>query len=56
MKINNLSKEDVLRSLVTSKNGLTEEEARKRLIEFGPNEIKEVKKTSLSMKFIKQFT
>ncbi len=56
MKINNLSKEDVLRSLVTSVNGLTEEEARKRLIEFGPNEIKEVKKSSLFMKFIKQFT
>jgi sodium/potassium-transporting ATPase subunit alpha len=56
MKINNLTKEQVLRSLVTSENGLTEEEAKKRFLEFGPNEITEVKKTSLFTKFLKQFT
>ncbi|MEW6416716.1 MAG: cation-transporting P-type ATPase [Nitrospirota bacterium] len=56
MKINNLTKEDVLRSLVTSESGLTEEEAKKRFLEFGPNEIKEVKKKSLFAKFLKQFT
>jgi sodium/potassium-transporting ATPase subunit alpha len=56
MKVNNLAKEDVLRSLVTSESGLTEEEAKKRFLEFGPNEIKEVKKKSLFTKFLKQFT
>jgi sodium/potassium-transporting ATPase subunit alpha len=56
MKINSLTEEEVLRSLVTSENGLTEEEARKRFLEFGPNEIKEVKKTSLFIKFLTQFT
>jgi sodium/potassium-transporting ATPase subunit alpha len=56
MKINNLAKEDVLRSLVTSESGLTEEEAKKRFLEFGPNEIKDVKKKSLFAKFLKQFT
>jgi len=56
MKINNLPKEEVLRSLVTSENGLTEEEAKKRFLEFGPNEIQEVKKKSLILRFISQFT
>lgn len=56
MKINNLKKEEVLRHLVTSEKGLSEEEARKRLLEFGPNEIKETKKTSLSIRFLRQFT
>src|SRR4030043_959565 len=56
MKINNLPKEEVLRSLVTSENGLTEEEAKKRFLEFGPNEIQEVKKKPLILRFISQFT
>ncbi|MGQ9570696.1 MAG: cation-translocating P-type ATPase [Thermodesulfovibrionales bacterium] len=56
MKINSLTKEEVFRSLVTSENGLTEEEAKRRFSEFGPNEIKEVEKTSLFIKFLKQFT
>ncbi|HAK89232.1 MAG TPA: ATPase [Nitrospiraceae bacterium] len=56
MKINNLTKEEVFRNLVTSENGLSEEEAKKRLSEFGPNEIKEAKKTSLSIRFFRQFT
>lgn len=56
MKINNLEKEEVLRNLVTSENGLTDEEAKRRFLEFGPNELKEVKKTPLSIRFLKQFT
>ena len=56
MKINNLAKEEVLRSLVTSENGLTEEEAKKRFLEFGPNEIQEVRKKPLILRFISQFT
>src|SRR4030043_1128855 len=56
MKINNLAKDEVLRSLVTTENGLTEEEAKKRFLEFGPNEIQEVKKKPLIFRFISQFT
>src|SRR4030043_638006 len=56
MKINNLAKDEVLRSLVTTENGLTEEEAKKRFLEFGPNEIQEVKKKPLLLRFISQFS
>ncbi|MDP2991839.1 MAG: HAD-IC family P-type ATPase [Deltaproteobacteria bacterium] len=56
MKINNLTKDEVLRHLLTSESGLTEEESKKRFLEFGPNEIREVRKTSLSIRFLKQFT
>ncbi|MBI4689548.1 MAG: cation-transporting P-type ATPase [Nitrospirae bacterium] len=56
MKIHNLTKEEVFRTLVTSENGLTEIEAQRRLHEFGFNEIKEVKKKSLLIRFLGQFT
>jgi sodium/potassium-transporting ATPase subunit alpha len=56
MKINNLTRDEVLQSLVTSENGLSEEEARKRLLEFGPNEIREVRKRPLILRFLSQFT
>ncbi|MDA8083905.1 MAG: cation-transporting P-type ATPase [Nitrospiraceae bacterium] len=56
MKIHNLSREDVFLNLVTSENGLSSSEARKRLNEFGPNEIRETSKTPLTVKFLRQFT
>ncbi|OPY12009.1 MAG: Calcium-transporting ATPase 1 [Syntrophus sp. PtaB.Bin001] len=56
MKINSLSKEEALRALVSSENGLSEKEAAKRLTEYGFNEIREAHKTSLAMKFLRQFT
>ncbi len=56
MKINSLSKEDALRQLVSSENGLSEIEAAKRLAENGFNEIREVRRTSLAKRFVKQFT
>jgi sodium/potassium-transporting ATPase subunit alpha len=56
MKIHNLTKEEVLQTLLTSENGISEEEAKKRFLEFGPNEIEEVGKKPLFIKFIKQFT
>jgi len=56
MKINNLSKEDALKALVSSENGLSEAEAAKRLSENGFNEISEVHRTSRVIKFLKQFT
>jgi len=56
MKIHNLSREEVLRSLVTSEKGLSDADAKRRLHEYGLNEIKAVRKTSLFLKLISQFT
>jgi sodium/potassium-transporting ATPase subunit alpha len=56
MKIQNLSREEVIKTLVTSENGLSEEDARRRLHEYGLNEIKEVRKKPLYLRFIFQFT
>jgi sodium/potassium-transporting ATPase subunit alpha len=54
--INNLAREEVFRFLVTSEQGLAEDEAGKRLIESGPNEITGVKKISWLKRFAGQFT
>jgi sodium/potassium-transporting ATPase subunit alpha len=56
MKIQNLSKEEVIKTLMTSESGLTEEDAGRRLQEYGLNEIKEVRKRPLYLRFISQFT
>jgi sodium/potassium-transporting ATPase subunit alpha len=56
MKINNLSIDEVFRSLVTSKDGLAPEEAARRLNEFGLNEISERRKKPLAFKFLAQLT
>lgn len=56
MKIQNLSREEVLKSLVTSDRGLSEDEFRRRLHEYGLNEIKEVRKRPLYLRLISQFT
>ena len=56
MKINSLAREEVLRALATSDAGLTEEVARNRLLEFGPNTIQELGKPSLLSKLGRQFT
>jgi len=56
MKINSLAIDEVLKSLVTSADGLSEEEAKRRLAEFGYNEIEEIKKKPLIFKFLSQLT
>src|SRR5512137_1884000 len=56
MKINELSREEVFRSLVTSELGLTEDEAARRLHEFGPNAISAARKRPLWLRFLEQFT
>lgn len=56
MKIHNLTKEEVFRTLVTSENGLSAEEAGRRFSEFGSNEITEARKRPLYLGFIGQFT
>ncbi|MEW6161878.1 MAG: cation-transporting P-type ATPase [Nitrospirota bacterium] len=56
MKINSLTVKEVFHSLVTLEEGLTEDEAKRRLKEFGYNEIEEVKKKPLTFRFLGQFT
>ena len=47
--------QDVIEELNTSLKGLSSEEAQKRLLEYGPNELKEKKKKTLLMVFLDQF-
>ncbi|MBI4844714.1 MAG: cation-transporting P-type ATPase [Nitrospirae bacterium] len=56
MKIQSLPAEEVLKHLVVPEDGLHQKAAERRLSEFGPNEIKEVKKKSLLKKLTEQFT
>ncbi len=56
MKINNMTTEEVFRSLVTTQQGLSRREAERRLSEFGPNRIEEVKGKPLILRFVAQFT
>ena len=56
MNIHNLSVEDVLKTLVTSPGGLSEKDVEARLLEYGPNEIKPVRKKTAFSRFLAQFT
>jgi sodium/potassium-transporting ATPase subunit alpha len=56
MKIHSVSEKEVFRSLITSEKGLSEEEARRRLLEYGLNEIREARKKPLTLRFLSQFT
>ncbi|MCB5955708.1 cation-translocating P-type ATPase [Enterococcus sp. CWB-B31] len=49
------SEEIVLEKMTTSVDGLSEEEARKRLTEYGKNALEEGKKKSIFVKFLEQF-
>ena len=50
-----LTREEALETLATSDGGLTEEEAQRRLEQYGPNEIREVKGKPLWVKFLSNF-
>jgi Cation transport ATPase len=52
MKIYEIPPEDVYVELKTSKEGLTDEEAEKRLEKYGLNQIEEVKKKPLIYNFL----
>ena len=56
MKINELTRDDVFITLVTSEQGLGIDEARRRLAEFGPNAIQAARKRPLALRFLGQFT
>ncbi|MDP3048877.1 MAG: cation-translocating P-type ATPase [Thermodesulfovibrionales bacterium] len=46
---------DILDDLQSSSKGLSSEEAQKRLLEYGPNELKEKEKRTLFLMFLDQF-
>ena len=56
MKIHTISTKEVFQNLITSEKGLSEEDAERRLHEYGLNEIREVRKKPLSLRFLSQFT
>ncbi|MGQ9862802.1 MAG: cation-translocating P-type ATPase [Thiobacillaceae bacterium] len=56
MHIQLLSAEQSLASLHTSARGLTASEAKRRLVEFGPNHVEEVGRESLLVRFAREFT
>ncbi len=56
MKINELTRDEVFASLVTSEQGLAEREALRRLSEFGRNEIGRARRRPLVLRLLGQFT
>ncbi len=56
MKIHDLAIPEVFHALVTSYDGLSDEEARRRLAEFGPNRIEEFRRRPVVLGFFSQFT
>ncbi|PIU23066.1 MAG: hypothetical protein COT13_05015 [Chloroflexi bacterium CG08_land_8_20_14_0_20_45_12] len=56
MNWHNLTAEEALESLDSTRSGLSDEEARKRLRRYGFNELKEKAKTPGIVIFLRQFT
>lgn len=56
MELQTLTPQAALQALLASGDGLPEPEVAGRLAQYGPNEIKRVKKTPLYLRFLSQFT
>ena len=56
MKIHHLTVDEALHSLRSSVDGLTESEVRRRLVEFGPNRVEQLRREALVLRFLKGFT
>jgi magnesium-transporting ATPase (P-type) len=56
MRIHQLSVEDALASLHSGPDGIGETEAKRRIAEFGPNQVESVEATPLLIRFLGQFT
>jgi sodium/potassium-transporting ATPase subunit alpha len=56
MKIHHFTVEEALASLRSGAEGLSPREAARRLAEYGPNSIEQVRRKSLPLRFIKGFT
>ncbi|HTI51856.1 MAG TPA: HAD-IC family P-type ATPase, partial [Planctomycetaceae bacterium] len=55
MKIQQLTPDEALASLQSGPQGLSAEKARRRLLEFGPNQVVRARRGSVLWKFIKEF-
>ena len=56
MIIHSLDIEEVYKTLLSSPEGLTQQEAARRMSEYGPNEIRAARKKPLYLRFVAQFT
>jgi len=56
MKIHTLSQDELFRHLLTSDAGISEADAKGRLGEYGLNEIREIRRKPLALRFLGQFT
>ncbi len=56
MKIHHLTIHEAFKSLNSGPGGLSQVEARRRVLEFGPNRVEKLKKQPLAFNFIKGFT
>jgi magnesium-transporting ATPase (P-type) len=56
MKIHLLTADEAVRSLRSAPEGLDRVEARRRLLEFGPNRLERARGTPLGVRFLKEFT
>src|ERR1700690_547016 len=56
MKIQQLSADDAVASLSSNPQGLSSGEALRRLREYGPNRVEEVRRESPVLRFLKEFT
>jgi magnesium-transporting ATPase (P-type) len=56
MKIQHLNGDEALRSLGSGPGGLTADEARRRLLEFGPNRVERARREPLARQFAREFT
>jgi calcium-translocating P-type ATPase len=56
MRIDQLTVEEALASLRTAAEGLSREEALRRLREYGPNQIQRVRRASLPLRLLREFT
>jgi len=56
LRIQSLSEADVYEALITNADGLQDEEAARRIDEFGPNEIRGVRRKPLLFRFLSHFT
>lgn len=56
MKIHHFTPEDAVKSLNSTPDGLSREESRRRLGEFGPNRVERIEKEPLALRFLKEFS
>ena len=55
MKVHQLTAEQALKSLASRNSGLDDAEARRRLVEFGPNRMEEIRGAPLVLRFAGEF-